>query len=235
MITNTPELCFPDERTKSLLSEFKNIYSYQEYALLSFLSEKEAKYFINLCSSFNKDVDEIVNNCANSVVNFTELHKVADSYKEFYGIRDKMKERIDACKERIMATKKSRWLVSFETGEWLWSRIGKTNYFDNSFIITPYFKSIEQLLRFELSSKNIKVDELTLGQMSAYIENHFSDFQLNGVSVEFKTRFIKLLNDFYRDYRNKYIHTSNTTNWNIIRITRLNAIVLICCILYLFE
>ncbi len=177
-------------------------------------------------------MDEIVNNCVNSIVNFTELHKVADSYKEFSGIRDKMKERIDACKERIMATKKSRWLVSFETGEWPWSRKGKTNYFDNSFIINPYFKLIEQLLRFELSSKNIKVDVLTLGQMSTYNENHFSDFQLNKASVGFKTRFIELLNDFYRDYRNKYIHTSNTTNWNIIRITRLNAIVLICCILY---
>ena len=238
VVLNTTESCILDQDTVDLLNGFTDIFSFQKYAELNFLGAKDAKYLVRLSSNLAEDVKRIVDARVNEIIDFTSFYQ---AIKE--GVLDGTEFKIPATEieEKLMTIEqklsdggvKPDWFVSFETSEWLWSRFGKISYFDNTFIIASYFKSVEQLLSKAISDLN-HVKKMTLGELCVYIDETNIPVPAFQKSIQSRAKFVSLLNHYTQEYRNNFMHSKNTENWNILRAVRNNTIQLMCIILYVF-
>lgn len=127
---------------------------------------------------------------------------------------------------------------SFITSEWLYKKYVSLDELDNTFIVSGYLKSIEQLLwdivyivgqgrkikDIPISEDNVEEIDKTLGALQYFLSNWNNDdlFQL---SFENETRYVmkylkKQISDWRKQYRNGYFHKHNLCDKNKIEAIR---------------
>ena len=127
---------------------------------------------------------------------------------------------------------------SFITSEWLYKKYVSLDELDNTFIVSGYLKSIEQLLwdivyivgqgrkikDIPISEDNVEEIDKTLGALQYFLSNWYNDdlFQL---SFENETRYVmkylkKQISDWRKQYRNGYFHKHNLCDKNKIEAIR---------------
>lgn len=127
---------------------------------------------------------------------------------------------------------------SFLTSEWIYKKYFSLPEMDNTFIVTGYLKSIEQLLwdiiyivgqgrkirNVTIERDNSDEIDTTLGSLEHFITNYSNDDLFEkffGPSTHFVMRYLKTQLSVWRlNYRNGYFHKSNLQDKKKIDIIR---------------
>ncbi|MDE5759350.1 MAG: hypothetical protein K2H85_12160, partial [Allobaculum sp.] len=170
---------------------------------------------------------------------FSELHSVDTSLKDLNSTNFKI------IKNQFINQKRYRLLLgngdfakSFLTSEWLFKKYFSLAEMDNTYIVTGYLKSIEQLLwdiiyikgqgrqmqGVRIEEDNTEGIDTTLGALQYFITNYANDdfFEtIFGSSTHFIMRYLRTqLSDWRSKYRNGYFHKQNLVDRERIDVIR---------------
>lgn len=136
----------------------------------------------------------------------------------------------------IEKEKKPKWVVAYETAEWMWAKFHTIKYFDNLFISSEYFKAFDMFFSYFFEEKLFIYSKATLGDKFMSLKNNHNDINPNRIAnnKNFRRKYFALFAD-YLDKRNRYIHQDYLANIDLVKYAREKTIDLIRMTIFAFH
>lgn len=206
-------MTYKDEMHQAVGYQITEIFNSRNLAILKEELEQDI---------LNFEYERIKNN------RFTEIHSIDDKFRDLNNTNFRNIKKLFLEQKRYkLLLGNSDFAKSFLTSEWLIKKYFSLPEMDNTFIVTGYLKSIEQLLwnvihivgqgrqmrGITIEDNNTEDIDTTLGSLQFFIANYANDDLFEnvfGTSTHFVMRYLKYqLSAWRRNYRNGYFHKNN--------------------------